>query len=70
MNKKYYADITLDFDEMHYSIVGDLATKKQEIVNLIEEFAKARDLICDTKKKKLYKDGKEVGYFNITSRSF
>lgn len=69
MNKKYYADITLDFDEMHYGIVGDLTTKKQEIVDFVKEFCKTRGLICDTKKKKLYKDGKEVGYFNITSRS-
>lgn len=68
MNKKYYADINLEFDDMKYSIVGEIGTKKQEIVDLVKDFAKSRKMQCDTKTRKLLKDGKEVGSYEIASR--
>ena len=68
--KKYYADINLYFDKMKYGIVGDYTAKKQEIVEMVEEFAKARQLTCNKKTKKLFdKSGKEVGEFEISSRT-
>lgn len=68
--KKYYADINLYCDTMKYGIVGDYTAKKQEIVEMVEEFAKARQLICNKKSKKLFdKSGKEVGEFEISSRT-
>ena len=68
--KKYYADINLYFDTMKYGIVGDYTAKKQEIVEMVEEFAKARQLTCNNKTKKLFdKSGKEVGEFEISSRT-
>lgn len=70
MNKKYYADITLDFDELKYGITCDIGSKKQEVVDLVKKFAAERNLVCDTKKKKLFKEGKEVGSFKIASRTF
>lgn len=68
MNKKYYADITLTFDTMKYSIVGEMGTKKQEMVDMVKDFAKKRKLECNTKTKKLLRNGEEVGSFEITSR--
>ena len=38
MNKKYYADITLDFDEMKYGITCEAGTKKQELVDLVKQY--------------------------------
>ena len=70
MNKKYYADITLDFDEMKYGISCELGSKKQELVDLIKEFAKEKKLECNTKTKKFLKEGKEVGSFAIYSKTF
>ena len=68
--KKYYADINLYFDTMKYCIVGYYTAKKQEIVEMVEEFAKARQLTCNKKTKKLFdKSGKEVGEFEISSRT-
>ena len=68
--KKYYADINLYFDTMKYGIVGDYTAKKQEIVEMVEEFAKARQLTCNKKTKKLFdKNDKEVGEFEISSRT-
>jgi len=68
--KKYYADINLYFDTMKYGIVGDYTAKKQEIVEMVEEFAKARQLTCNKKSKKLFDiNGKEVGEFEISSRT-
>lgn len=70
MNKKYYADIDLYFDTRKYGIVGDLTTKKQEIVDLVKDFGKERKLTCDTKSKKFFDvNGKEVGKFIIASRT-
>lgn len=68
MNKKYYANIDLYFDTMKHSIVGDMGTKKQEIVDMVKDFAKQRKMDCNTKTKKLYLDGKEVGSFSINAR--
>lgn len=68
MNKKYYADINLEFDDMKYSIVGEIGTKKQEIVDLVKDFAKSHKMQCDTKTRKLLKDGKEAGSYEIASR--
>ena len=65
MNKKYYANIDLYFDTMKHSIVGDMGTKKQEIVDMVKDFAKKRKMECNTKTKKFYLDGKEVGSFSI-----
>lgn len=70
MNKKYYADITLDFDEMKYGISCEAGAKKQELIDLIKQFATERKLICDTKKKIFLKEGKEVGSFKIASKTF
>lgn len=70
MNKKYYADITLDFDEMKYSISCEVGTKKQELVDLVKKFATEKKLVCDTKSKKFFKEGKEVGRFEIASKTF
>lgn len=68
--KKYYADINLYFDTMKYSIVGDYTAKKQEIVELVEEFAKARQLTCNKKTKKFFdNNGKEVGEFEVSSKT-
>ncbi len=70
MNKKYYADITLDFDTMKYGITCEAGTKKTELVELIKQFATSKNLICDTKNKKFLKEGKEVGRYEIASRTF
>lgn len=70
MNKKYYANIDLYFDTMKYSIVGEIGDKKQEIINMVRDFAKKRKMECNTKTKKLYIDGKEVGSFIIDARIF
>ena len=70
MNKKYYADIDLYFDTMKYSITTEVGTKKQELVDMIRDFAKSKKLDCNTKTKKLFdKSGKEVGEFEISSRT-
>jgi len=70
MNKKYYADITLDFDEMKYGITCEAGTKKQELVDLVKQFATSKNLVCDTKSKKFFKEGKEVGRYEIASKTF
>lgn len=69
MNRKYYANIDLYFDTMKYSITAEVGTKRQEIVDMVKDFAKIRKLVCDTKAKKLFDiQGKEVGSFNIGTR--
>lgn len=69
MNKKYYADIDLYFDTMKYSITTEVGTKKQELVDMIKDFAKSKKLDCNTKTKKLFdSNGKEVGTFKIDVR--
>ena len=69
MNKKYYADIDLYFDTMKYSITTEVGTKKQELVDMIKDFAKSKKLDCNTKTKKLFnRNGKEVGTFKIDAR--
>ena len=69
MNKKYYADIDLYFDTMKYSITTEVGTKKQELVDMIKDFAKSKKLDCNTKTKKLFdSNGKEVGAFKIDVR--
>ena len=69
MNKKYYADIDLYFDTMKYSITTEVGTKKQELVDMIKDFAKSKKLDCNTKTKKLFDSkGKEVGTFKIDAR--
>lgn len=70
MNKKYYADIDLYFDTRRYSIVGDITTKRQEIIDLVKDFSKERKLTCDTKLKKLFDaNGKEVGSYSVASKT-
>ena len=44
--------------------------KKQELVDLIKQFATERKLVCDTKNKIFLKEGKEVGSFKIASKTF
>lgn len=69
MNKKYYADIDLYFDTMKYSITTEIGTKKQELVDMIKDFAKSKKLDCNIKTKKLFdSNGKEVGTFKIDAR--
>ena len=68
MNKKYYANIDLYFEEMKYSIVGEMGTKKQEVLELVKDFAKARKMECNSKTRKLFKDGNEVGSFIIDAK--
>jgi len=68
MNKKYYANIDLYFDEMKYSITGEVGTKKQEVLELVKDFAKARKMECNCKEKKLFKEGTEVGSFIIDAK--
>lgn len=69
MNKKYYADIDLYFDTMKYSITTEVGTKRQELIDMIKDFAKSRKLDCNTKTRKLFdKTGKEVGSFIVDSR--
>lgn len=70
MNVKYYADITLDFSELNYGIICDTQTNKKELIELIKQFATKKNLICDIKTKKFFKEGKEVGHYKITSRTF
>ena len=54
---------------MKYSITAEVGTKRQEIVDMVKDFAKIRKLVCDTKAKKLFDtQGKEVGSFNIGTR--
>lgn len=69
--KKYYADIDLYFDEMKYSIVGDSPILRKDMVELVKDFAKKMNLVCDTKVKRFFnKEGKEVGSYEITSKTF
>lgn len=68
MNKKYYANIDLYFDEMKYTIVGEMGTKKQEVLDLVKDFAKTRKMECNSKTKKLFKEGTEVGSFTIDAK--
>lgn len=70
MNKKYYADIDLYFDTRKYGIVGEISTKRQEIVDMVKDFGKKHKLTCDTKSKKFFDaTGKEVGRYSIASRT-
>ena len=48
-------DTYLYFEEMKYSIVGEVGTKKQEVLELVQDFAKARKMECNSKTKKLFK---------------
>lgn len=67
--RKYYADIDLYFDDMKHGIVGDASTSRNEMVELIKDYAKKLNLECNTKTKKLFdKSGKEVGRYSLTSR--
>lgn len=68
MNKKYYANIDLYFETMKYSIVGEMGTKKQEVIDLVKDFAKSKKMECNSKTKKLFQDGKEVGSYEIFTR--
>lgn len=69
MNKKYYANIDLYFTTMKHSIVGETNMKKQEIIDSVEDFAKARKLTCNKKARKLYDaSGKEVGSYEVLVR--
>ena len=70
MDKKYYANIDLYFDNMKYSFVGEVGERKQEVINMIRDFAKKRKMECNTKTKKLYLNGKEIGSFSINYRTF
>lgn len=71
MNKKYYADIDLYFEEMKYGITVETGSKKQELVDMVKDFAKNKRLTCNTKTKKFFNaDGKEVGSYEIGSRIF
>lgn len=64
--KKYYADINLIFDDMKHSIVGEM--KRQEMIELIKDFAEELKLDCDTRSKTFTdKKGNVVGKFFITS---
>jgi len=67
--RKYYANINLYFDEHKYSIVGDDSTNRQEMIELIQKFAKIRELNCNVKTKSFFdKKGKEVGIFTLASK--
>ena len=69
--KKYYADINLYFDDMKYGIVGDTSSNRQEMIDMIKNFAKELGLTCNTKTKKLFdKNGKEVGTYVLSSQTF
>ena len=71
MSRKYYADIDLYFDDMKYSIVGDEGLKKQELIELVEDFAKDFNLECDKKQKKFFdKEGKEVGSYTVAAKTY
>lgn len=66
--KKYYADINLYFDNMKYSIAGDISTNRKEMIELLKDFGKKLNLECNTKSKKFVnKQGKEVGSYTLTS---
>jgi hypothetical protein len=68
MNKKYYADIILDYTDIKHTIACEVGSKRQEIMELVSLFAKKQKLICNLKTKKFFdSQGKEVGYFEITS---
>jgi len=69
--RKYYANINLDFDDMKYSIVGDSDTNRQGMIELIKQFAKDINCLCNTKTSRLLdKNGKEIGKYSIQSRDF
>lgn len=70
MNKKYYATIKLYNFTEKYSIVGETDSKKQDVINMVKDFAKRVKLECNTKNRKLYKDGKEMGEYIIDVRTF
>jgi hypothetical protein len=68
MNRKYYADIVLDYEDIKHTIVCEVGSKRQEVMELVSLFAKKRKLICNLKTKKFTNDiGQEVGYFEIGS---
>ncbi len=69
MNKKYYADINLYFDNMKYGVVGEVGTKRQEMIDMVRSYAKELGVECNAKTRKLYKEGKEVGQYTITSKT-
>lgn len=71
MNKKYYADINLYFDTMKYGISVEVGDKKQDLIDMVKDFAKSKKLECNTKTKKFFDaNGKEVGNYIIDSRVF
>ena len=67
--KKYYIDIELYNDKRKYGIVGDSFTSRKDMIDMVKDFAKELDLICNTKTKKLFnKKGEEVGIYTLTSQ--
>ena len=53
---------------MKYTIVGEMGTKKQEVLDLVKELAKKKKMECNSKTKKLFKEGTEVGSFTIDAK--